>query len=105
MLGIPSLENKKDVLVSWCLGFLVVGRWCSVFGFVVFGLLVYWFLGFLVSWLFGLLVYWFQKQLSISCSLEAIGPISKIFEILLNGCSSLFGARLFQNDQKRNTRL
>ena len=59
---------------------------------------VSWFLGFLVSWFFvsGFLdskIY----QISISCFLEDICPISKLIEILSTGSSSFFGAHLFQN--------
>ena len=60
------------------------------------GFLVSKFLGFKVVWLLG---YDVSKiyQIRISCLLEDIEPISKIFKILLDGSAGLFGARLFQN--------
>ena len=75
------------------LGFLVVG---------FLGFEVSWFLGFVVSWFRCFLVSKFQSfkvskiyQITISCSLEDIDPISKIFKKFEDGSSCLFGACLF----------
>ena len=64
---------------SWFIGFSVPRFWVS------------WFQRFLVSKFQRFKIY----QMSISCVLENIGPISDIFKNLLNGSSGLFGARLF----------
>ena len=80
-------------LVSWFLGSLV--SWLLVPWFSGS-----WFLGFLVSKFLGLLVSKFQSskdsmipyyQTSISCFLENIDPISKIFKQYLDGYSCFFG--------------
>ena len=78
-----------------------------LYGFMVYGFTVVWFYGFMVLLLYGFtglyfygfMVVWFQEvhKSSISCFLIDIDPISMIFEILFNGRSPLFGARLFQN--------
>ena len=65
-------------MVSRILGFLVP----KFIGFKVSG-----FLGFKVSKIY---------QISISCFLIDVGPISKVFKILLYASSGCFGARLFQ---------
>ena len=72
-------------LVSWSLTFGFLVSWCVVVGF-----LVSWFRGFLVSK---------KYQLYMSCFLEDIDLVSKIFKICSDGSSSLFGARLFENCQ------
>ena len=72
-LGVDMLTGAEDSL-AW--------KWKRFLGFLVFG--------FLVSWFY---------QMSISCSLEDIGPISKIFEISLDESSSFVGARLFEKCQ------
>ena len=74
---------------SWLLGFLVSKFLC----FRVSSFLVSWcqmvskFLGFKVSKIY---------QMLISCFQEKIGPISKIFKILLDGSTGFVGARLFE---------
>ena len=74
MLGIPLLEKLfvfvlfQSFLVSKLLGFKVV-----------------WFNGVLVSWLQSLKVY----QMPISCFLEDIDPISKVFKNLFDGSPGL----------------
>ena len=80
------------MLVSWFLGFKH-----------------YWFIGFKVSWLSDfkvLLISWFQTfkaskiyQISMSCFLEDIDPISKIFKKSLDG-SSGFPRALFSDFSK-----
>ena len=119
--GIPLLAKRyfKVSWLLWFLGFLVL--W-------ILGFLVSWFLGLwvswlLVSWVLGFLVSWFQSSkfpkiqrfknhlmsclkilipsypISISCSLEDIDPIFKIFKKIQDGSSRNFGARLFQDFQ------
>ena len=62
------------------------------YGFMVYGFTVLWFSGCMIS-----CFYVFKKcQMPISCFQNYIDPISKIFKILSNGCSSFVGARLFQ---------
>ena len=69
-------------VVVWLCGFIVVCFQCFM---------VLRFYGFFVSKI---------DQISISCFLEDIGLISKIFKILLDGSSSFFGARLFESCQR-----
>ena len=87
-------------MASWLLGFRFLDFLVSCF-------VVSWFLGFNVSLfqnfkhsyhVLGALLVPYYK-ISISCSLEDIDPISKIFKNILNGSSDIFGARLFQNFQ------
>ena len=73
--------NSLPRRVDWFLGF-------SVFGFLMFGLLISWFLGFKASK---------SYQFVISSFQEDINPLSKILKILLDGSAGLFGARLFDN--------
>ena len=54
----------------------------------LYGFMAVWFYGFLVSQ---------NYQMSMSCYLIDVCPMSMIFKILLNGCSSFVGARLFEN--------
>ena len=120
MLGIPLLEINKIVFVCfrlldlkdyWLLDFLVSK---------IVGFLVPWFLGFLVlaSWFLGFLVSCFigfdflglvvsnflgfkVKDLPHSHFTFSgkCWPGSRIFVIVLDGSSGLFGARLFGNCQ------
>ena len=108
-------------VVLWVLlfyGFMVFGFWFSFFGFMcfydVYGFamfMVLWFDGFMffvvyscmVFRLYGFQVLYFDGfmlskvyQIAISCFLIDGDPISKIFEIVLDGSSSFFGTRLFQ---------
>ena len=60
----------------------------------------------MVSWFYAFMIFWFYGvmvtkcyHMSISCFREDIDPMSKIFKILLNGSSGLFGACLFQHSQ------
>ena len=82
--------------VSWFLGFWFLG-----FGFL--GFVVSEFLGFKDSWFLGSKV---SKicQMSISCFLEEIDPISKISKIILDRSSGMFVARLFEQHEKLNFR-
>ena len=80
-------------MVSWLLGF-----WVSWFlGFKVSRFLGVWFPGFLVSKFQSFKVPKIY-QMSISCFLEDIDPVSKVPKNLLNGSSGMFGARLFQQN-------
>ena len=81
VLGIPLLENKKGVL-----GLGV--RFSLLFVFVV------WFVGFKNVLCFQTIVVTYY-QMSISCFLVDIGPVSMIFKNCLRGSSPFFGARLF----------
>ena len=88
--------------MKMCTSFL----FCSFLVFVLS--LVSWLLGFLVSWFRSFEFQSFNISLklcwkvlipcyhnSISCFLEDIDPIFKIFKNLLDGSSGLFGPRLF----------
>ena len=71
------LEMKNlGFLVSWFLGFLCL-------------FVVSWFLGFKDSWRLGFKVPKIY-QMSISCLLEDIDPISKIVKIVLDGSPGCF---------------
>ena len=87
----------------------------------VLGFLASWSLGFLVCWFLGLLVSRFPGfkvpefqsfkvstiscyQISISCFLEDIDLIFKIFKISLDGSAGFSGSRLFQNWQNMGFR-
>ena len=52
---------------------------------------------FVVLGLYGFVVPWFQEitKVPFDLFLIDIGLIPKVFEILINGSSGLFGARLF----------
>ena len=54
----------------------------------IYGFMVLWFYGFMVSKV---------HQISISCFQEDLDPISKIFNILFNGSSGFVGVRLFES--------
>ena len=91
--GVPGF------MVFWFFGFLV-------FGFLVFISLVSWFQSFLVSMFLGFKVSWFLGfkvsnvyQMSISCFLEYIDPISTVFKILLDGASRFIGAHRPQQNE------
>ena len=74
---------------------------CGVLGFPLFkDTKVAWFQNFCFAF-FVSEIY----QISISCFQEDIDLACKMFEILLGGYSSLFGARLFENCQKWISRI
>ena len=78
-------------VVIWLYGFIL---WFC--GLVVSWSVVVWSYGFIVLWRCGFMVSK-NYQVSMSCFREDIDPISKIFEISLDGSSGLFGPRLFPN--------
>ena len=91
--GDPLVENKKGLRF---LGFLV-SEFLSFLSF-----LIPWFLSFVVSWLLGFKASQLRSclgmipyyQMLISCSLEDIDPVSKLFENLFNGSSGFVGPSL-----------
>ena len=113
--------------MSWLAGFLV-SRFLD-FRFLVFlvskllGVLVSWFVGFVVSWVLGCKVDWLIRftesefrsfkihlmhclmilflcyQQTMSCFLEGIDPIFKMFKKFQDGSSWFVGVRLFHNVQ------
>ena len=96
-----------DFMVAWFMILHLIVLWFYVLCF--YGFMVVWLYGFMVLqcyglWIYGAVFYGFlaltKKHLSISCFQEDIDTISKFFKILLDGSSSLFGARLFRNRQK-----
>ena len=85
MRSVPSRRIfARGALACWLL------RGTGVLGFLVSK-----FPGFLVSEIIGFKVSKLYQN-SISCSLEDIDPVSKIFKNVLNGSSGFFGARLVQ---------
>ena len=89
-VGVGMLRGKGvlSFLGSKFLGFLFL----KFHGpdFRLLGTKVVWFIGLKVSKIY---------QISISCFQEGIDLVSKISEILLDGSSGLFGARLFSSLQ------
>ena len=82
-------------MVSWFLGFKV--SWFLDFKVSWFqSFLVSKFLGFNASWFLGFKVSEIY-QIAISCFLEEIDPISKIFKNSLDGSPGFVGTRLFHH--------